>query len=87
MRKRTKFFGTTVGGLSLLHTDWINQDFPPAWKIPADIGKGPARVGAFALSEALIENASPLAQRDALAWLGLNGVGLGNAGQEMQGPA
>ena len=60
MRKRTKFFGTTVGGLSLLHTDWINQDFPPAWAIPADIGKGPARVGAFALSEALIENASPL---------------------------
>ena len=55
--------------------------------IPTDIGKGPARSGAFALSEALIENASPLAQRDALAWLGLNGVGLGNADQEMQGPA
>jgi hypothetical protein len=55
--------------------------------VPTDIGKGPTRVGAFAFSEALIKNARPLAQRDALAGLGLNGVGLGNADQEMQGPA
>jgi membrane protein implicated in regulation of membrane protease activity len=36
-------------------------------------------------SKAHIKNARTLSQRDALARLGLNGVGLGNTDREMQG--